>query len=137
MKNQTEWLQTVGLLWLRVLMGAGIANHGYHKIFGGQIAQLADRAAQLGFPTPVFFAWGAALSEFLGGIFIVLGLRTRLAAVAVFTTMTVAVFIHHAMDPLSVKELALAYWTMAGMLMFTGGGKVSLGGLRGSGRNRK
>ena len=40
--------------------------------------------------------------------------------------MTVAAFVAHAADPFKVKELALAYWTMAGTLMCTGGGSVSL-----------
>lgn len=126
MKDGTGWLQSVGLLWLRVLMGSGIAYHGYQKIFGGYIPKFAEGVAQMGFPMPVVFAWAAALSEFLGGILIAVGLVTRLSALAVFLTMSVAVFIHHAQDPLGVKELALAYWTMAGALIFTGGGGVAL-----------
>ena len=129
MKSQIGWLQSMGLLWLRVLMGAGIAYHGYQKIFGGYVPKFAEGVAQMGFPMPVVFAWAAALSEFLGGVFIAVGLVTRPAALAVFTTMSVAVFIHHAPDPLGVKELALAYWTIAGALIFTGGGKISLDAL--------
>ena len=82
--------------------------------------------ATLGFPMPHVFAWAATLSELAGGLLIVLGLWTRLAAFFVFGTMTIAVFIAHAADPLYAKELALAYWTMAGMLILTGGGDFSL-----------
>ena len=32
-------------------------------------------------------------------------------------------------DPLSVKELALAYWTMSGALILLGGGRFTLGAL--------
>ncbi len=119
-------LMHAGLLWLRVLMGTGIAYHGYGKVFGGQVAMLTEGVAKMGFPMPEVFAWAAALSEFAGGICIVLGLFTRPAACFVFATMSVAAFIAHASDPFKVKELALAFWTMAGTLILTGGGNFSV-----------
>ena len=126
----------VGLLWLRFLMGVGIAHHGYGKVFGGQVTQLAAGLVKLGFPMPEVFAWAAALSEFLGGILIVLGFQTRLAAFFVFSTMSVAWVLAHAHDPLKVKELALCYWTMAGTLILTGGGAYTLESRLTSRRNR-
>lgn len=128
MSNAKEQVTSWGLLWLRLLMGTGIALHGAQKIFGGKMDFFAEGVAAMGFPAPLFFAWAAALSEFLGGIFAALGLKTRVAAFFVFTTMSVAAFVHHASDPLQVRELALAYWTMAGTLIFTGGGTFSLDG---------
>ena len=115
-----------GVLWLRVLMGAGIAHHGFGKVFGGHMGQFASGVAKMGLPLPEVFAWAAALSEFLGGLLIVAGFQTRVAACFVFATMSVAAFLHHAADPLSVKELALAYWAMAGALILIGGGPYSL-----------
>ncbi|HLF18875.1 MAG TPA: DoxX family protein [Candidatus Omnitrophota bacterium] len=123
----------LGLLWLRLLMGAGIAYHGYGKVFGGHIVKLTEGVAQMGFPSPELFAWMAALSEFVGGILIVAGVLTRFAALAVFMTMCVAIFVAHANDPLGVKELATAYLTMAGTLMLTGPGSISLGRFVGKG----
>ena len=107
-------------------MGIGIAHHGYGKIFGGFMGKFAEGVAHDGLPFPVVMAWAAALSEFLGGILAAVGYQTRVAAFFVFATMSVAVFIHHAADPLKVKELALAYWAMAGTLMLTGGGPYTL-----------
>lgn len=115
-----------GLLWLRMLMGAGIAWHGWGKVTGGQMDQFAQGVGQLGFPMPELFAWAAAFSELLGGICVAFGLGTRWAAAAVFATMSVAAFRRHALDPFRVKELALCYWTMAGALMLMGGGPFSL-----------
>ena len=116
----------VGIVWLRVLMGAGMAYHGYGKVFGGNIEGLTKGVASMGFPMPEFFAWAAALSEFVGGICIMLGLFTRPAALFIFVTMGVAAFIKHGADPLKRKELALAYWTISGALIFLGAGKFSL-----------
>lgn len=117
---------TLGLLWLRVLMGFGIAWHGYGKIFGGRMAKFTEGVAGLGFPVSEFFAWAAALSELVGGILVVVGLGTRFAALFIFITMSVAAFLWHAADPFSVKELALTYWVMAGTLILTGAGSFSV-----------
>lgn len=121
----------LGLLWLRVLAGLGIATHGFGKLFSGRIEGFAASVAALGFPFPAFFAWAAALSEFLGGLCMAAGLFTRLGAASVFVTMTVAVFVRHAADPLAVKELALAYWTAAGAVFLSGPGPFSLDKVRG------
>ena len=118
-----------GLFWLRILMGAGIAYHGFGIIFmPGHMGKFIQSVAKLGFSMPGVFAWMAALSQFLGGLLILLGLKTRIAAFFVFVTMSVAVFLQHAGDPFSKKELALAYWTMAGALCFLGSGKFSVDG---------
>ena len=109
-------------------MGSGIAYHGYLKIFEGGMPGFIEGVAKMGFATPVIFAWVAALSEFVGGILIVIGLGTRFAAFFVFATMFVAAFIAHGADPLQKKEMALAYLTMAGTLILTGGGAISFGG---------
>ncbi len=121
-----EKLLHTGILWLRILAGVGIAHHGYGKVFGGYMGQLTEGVTQMGFPMPVFFAWAAAFSEFLGGILLVLGLGTRIAALFVFITMAVAAFIVHRENSLDVKELALAYWTISGALMLIGPGQWSL-----------
>jgi len=117
---------SLGLLWLRLLMGAGMAYHGYGKLFQGSVAQFGEFIAGMGLPFPHLLAWIAVLSEFLGGLCIMAGLGTRVAAFFVFGTMTIAVFVAHGADPFTKKELALAYWTIAGTLMMTGPGFLSV-----------
>ena len=88
-----------GLFLLRLGFGLGIAYHGYGKIFGGYMGKFAMGVAALGIPFPEFFAWAAALSEFVGGLLLVLGLLTRPAAFFIMSTMLVAVFGQHLLDP--------------------------------------
>jgi putative oxidoreductase len=126
MNNYKTKLIDLGILWLRILMGSAIAYHGWGKVSGGDLSQFAQGVAAMGFPAPLFFAWLSALAEFLGGICIVLGFATRLAAFFVFFNMSVAAFKFHAHDPFRVKELALAYWVMAGTIVLLGAGKYSL-----------
>ena len=128
----------LGLLALRLLAGLGIARHGYPKIFAaGTMDGMTTEAGRLGFPVPVLFAWAAALSELLGGILLALGLGSRIAAFFIFATMSVAAFMHHRADPLSGKELALAYWAASLALMLTGPGGLSLDRLLGRERAKK
>jgi len=42
---------------------------------------------------PVFFAWMGAFSEAVGGLFLALGLKTRVAAFLIMCTMLVAIFL--------------------------------------------
>src|SRR5689334_9580394 len=116
-------LPALGLLFLRVMMGVGIARHGFGKLFEGNMSGFISVVAVLGLPYPAVLGWAAALSEFLAGIRVAVGIRTLLAAALVFATMTVAAFVRHASGPLASKELALAYWTIAGALVLLGPGR--------------
>ncbi len=127
MKDTHGKFTDFGLLWLRVLMGAGIAYHGYQKLAHNSMPKLIEGVSKMGFPLPEFFAWAALGAELGGGLLLALGIFPRISAFFIFVTMSVAAFITHKSDPLQVKELALAYWTIAGALMLTGGGKFSLG----------
>jgi len=44
---------------------------------------------------PVFFAWMGAFSEAAGGIFLLLGLQTRIFSFLILCTMLVAIFMQH------------------------------------------
>jgi len=79
----------VGELLLRVTIGVVLCGHGWQKISGGM--KFEGSVARIGFPFPLFFAWCAALAEFLGGLCIALGLFTRPAAFFAGFTMIVAV----------------------------------------------
>lgn len=101
-------------------------THGYPKIFGGRMEGFTKGVAGMGLPFPEVLAWAAALSELLGGLLVAAGLFTRLSAAFIMVTMTVAAFLRHAQDPFAARELALAYWTVAGGLILLGGGAFSL-----------
>jgi putative oxidoreductase len=121
--------RSLGLLLLRVMGGAGIAVHGYDKLFGGHIDMFAKMAvAPMGFPMPLVFAYFAGMAEFLGGIFIAVGLLTRLASIPLLFNMCVAVFMVHVKhgDPVARMEPALAYLTVAATLLLAGPGSISL-----------
>lgn len=131
-----NFMGDIGILVLRLAMGSGIACHGYGKVFGRGMAVFIQMVAGMGFPCPALFAWAAALTEFLGGLCVVVGLATRPMSCLLCISMSVAVFIYHSAVPLDVRELPLAYWVVSLALACTGPGRFSLDHLvsRGSAR---
>ncbi|MBI2499940.1 MAG: DoxX family protein [Deltaproteobacteria bacterium] len=123
-------LEALGLLTLRVLIGYGIALHGWGKI-NGDMQGFADGVvtAKLGLPFPIVFAWAAALSEGVGGVLLALGLFTRLASFLILFTMGTAFFVFHATDPWDHKEMAFLYGGTALSLLLTGAGCYSIDAL--------
>jgi putative oxidoreductase len=82
-------LQPLGLLVLRVVLGAIMIAHGYHKVFGGFHHHM-DFVGSLGLPR--WLAYLSAGTEFFGGIAIVLGVFTRFFALAFVIEMGVAIW---------------------------------------------
>jgi putative oxidoreductase len=119
-------LQPLALLILRVVVGAIMVAHGYHKVFGG-LSQHLETVHHLGFP-----AWVGYLSagtEFFGGILLIAGLLTRLAGLAMAFEMTVAVLKVHWKNGLTGNggfEFPLALASIAFLLIFFGAGPISL-----------
>ncbi|HRP62333.1 MAG TPA: DoxX family protein [Phycisphaerales bacterium] len=114
----------LGLTLLRIAAGLLMAPHGWGKI--PPSGQFLDGVSEMGFPMPIVFAWGAALSEFVGGLLLAAGLFTRPAAFMMAGTMVVAAFVAHAGDPISVREMALLYLFIAIAFMFNGSGRFGL-----------
>ena len=65
-------------------------------------------------------------AEAICPILIILGLRTRLAAIPVIITMAVAAFIVHGNDPFSSMEKALMYLVGFTAIALMGGGKYTI-----------
>jgi putative oxidoreductase len=122
-----EKLRDVGLAWLRLLAGIGIAVHGYGKLFGDHMAAFTDTVAKLGLPGDTqLMAHLAAWSEFAGGILCIIGLLTRVSALMIVGTMCVAFFVAQAGAPFGDRELAYVYLAAFGALLLTGPGKLSI-----------
>lgn len=115
----------VGLLFFRLAVGLTMAfAHGLGKIppkpgFVGFLAKI-------GFPQAEIFAWLAGVSELLGGLFIAIGLATRVSSASLVFTMGVAAFMAHASDPWKAKELAVVYMFGYIFLFISGPGKYSV-----------
>ena len=115
-------LQPFALLVMRLVLGAIMIAHGYHKVWGGFHHHM-DFVSSLGLPK--WLAYLSAGTEFFGGIAIVLGLFTRFFAAVFIIEMTVAIWKVHFKNGLMGNggyEFPLALATIAfGLLCFGGG----------------
>ena len=132
-------LQPIALLVLRVVLGVVMIVHGYGKVFGG-ISHHVESVSRLGLPG--WLAYPSAAAEFLGGILVIVGLFTRVAALAILIDMVVAIWKVHWKNGLTAPhgyEFPLALTAIAFALIFFGAGPIAFDGMwrRGSGRARK
>ena len=90
----------LGLLILRLVVGALFAGHGAQKLFGvvggGGLDGTAGFFENLGLRPGWLHARAAGTAEFAGGLLLALGLFTPFAAAALIAVMTTAVITVHA-----------------------------------------
>jgi putative oxidoreductase len=119
---------SVGLLVLRLAMGAAFLLHGYPKI-----QNATTWMDQMPNHPPPYLQAAAAVAEFGGGISLIIGFLTPLFAVLIACTMAVAaltVHIPHG-DPYVSQggpswELAGVYFAASVMFLLVGPGMLSL-----------
>jgi len=121
-----------GPVFLRLGAGITVAVHGYPKLFGPQPGPkgFAQYLKSLGFAGPETMAYVVAIAEFVGGICLILGFLTRLAALVIAIEFLVII--------LKIKwskgflmsgggwEWDWALLTMAISLLLTGPGRLAL-----------
>jgi putative oxidoreductase len=114
----------LGLLILRIGFSGMMLTHGIPKLL--DVIQ-----GDFGFGDPI--GLGAAITKILAVIgeaicplLIIIGYKTRLAAIPTIITMLVAFFIVHANDAFGSKEKALMYACAFIVIALTGAGKFSV-----------
>jgi putative oxidoreductase len=137
-------LHPLALLALRLAVGVIMISRGAQKVFGG-MPNFMGMLNKMGIPP--WMAYLAAAAEFGGGILLVAGLLTRLAALAVLIDMIVAILKVHLPNGLRGAgpgkpgyEFPLACAAIVFALIFLGGGPISLDGAffrGGGGSSRK
>lgn len=123
--------QPLALLVLRLVLGSIMIAHGYGKVFGGGMSHHVQFVSSLGLPG--WMAYLSAYTEFFGGILIILGLFTRIAALGMLINMLVAISRVHWKKglvgpggfefPLSLAAISLA-------LIFFGAGPIAMDAIR-------
>ncbi|HJU69514.1 MAG TPA: DoxX family protein [Gemmatimonadaceae bacterium] len=84
---------SVGIALVRIIVGVIFIAHGYMKFFVMGIPGTTGFFAQVGVPAASLMAPFVATLEVAGGIALVLGLLTRLAALGLAINMLVAIFL--------------------------------------------
>ena len=125
----------LALLLLRLMMAAVFIYHGSQKLFGAfegpGMEGWTGFVGQLGAPVAPVAAWASALTEFVGGILVGIGLFTRLAAIPMVLNMLVAIGMVHigafTLDK-NGMEYALTLAVVLTSLIIVGPGRWSVDG---------
>ena len=123
-ESSTSKLPDLGRAGIRVFAGLTLAlAHGLGKLPPSE--GFVEDVADMGFPAPGFFAWMAALTEFVGGLLLAAGLLTRPVSLFVVINMAVAGFLSQAGDPYELREKAFLFGFVALMYLLAGAGRYS------------
>jgi len=87
--------QDLALALLRAVVGIVFIAHGYQKLFQFGIHGVAGMFGQIGIPMPLLSAYLVTFTELFGGIALLLGFLTRVAAIPVAFNMLVALLQVH------------------------------------------
>jgi putative oxidoreductase len=120
-------IKSLGLLALRLCVGIFLVHHGFDKLH--DIEGFAKNyVIPMHLPFPIFLSHVAAYSEIIGSYLLLPGLLTRLGALAIFGTISVAMY--HAISTVGFNLYALEllglYWGGSLCILLNGPGKFSL-----------
>ena len=138
----SNWISEIGIAIPRILCGVmlsfdfGASKFGMPWTASSQNLALFEVAewfpkdvAEFGGVfalAPVFFAWLGAASEAIGGLFLALGLQTRLFSFLIAYTMLVAIFLQKWDQGIWGKLPALGFLWIAIYGMVLGSGKFGI-----------
>lgn len=113
-----------GLLLLRVGFGGLMLTHGIPKLMNLVQGNL-EFGDPLGIGSTLSFIL-VVIGEAVCPLLVIIGLKTRIAAIPTAITMAVAAFVVHGADSIDKKELALLYFFAFAVIALTGAGKYSM-----------
>jgi putative oxidoreductase len=131
MRNHTVWTDR-GLLLLRAILGLVFVVHGAQKLFVYGPSGVTAMLASLGLPFPGVNAVLVIAAEFGGGLALLAGAGTRLAAAAIAFSMAVAIAtVHwpHGFFAPQGYEFPLTLLVANLALILTGAGRYSVDAL--------
>ncbi|HIA37111.1 MAG TPA: DoxX family protein [Flavobacteriales bacterium] len=130
-ETKTHWLFKCygngGMLFLRLWLGIAMIVHGYNSVIGGEMHGFIEYLESFQIPAPELMAWLAKGSEFFGGVLLVIGLFSKVSALFILVTMSVATFIVHEGALIGTAgELTWCYLLISIAILIQGSGKISL-----------
>jgi putative oxidoreductase len=122
----------IALLVLRLVLAAVFITHGYQKVFGFGISGVVGMFTKMGVPLATLVAPFISVLEFLGGIALLFGAFTRVAAFLLACDMLGAIILVHGPNGYAAPkgvEAVLGNFGMAIAIALLGAGAYSIDAL--------
>ncbi|WP_375448367.1 DoxX family protein [uncultured Fibrella sp.] len=127
LQRATIHLTPYAVLFIRLAFGMHLILYSYEDIFSLKAGDNgAPFLAQLGFPLPYLMAWLYVSTEFLGGLSLLTGFKTRWFSLPLILLFLVAIFVVHWQDPYSKTFDALHMLAVSFFFLFNGSGVWSV-----------
>ena len=130
MVTNFERIRPAAALVARLVLGAILLTHGWGKVIPrGSLYNFANTVSHLGLP--YWLGYVTAFTEFFGGIALILGLLTPIAALGVAIEMAVAILkvhLKHGLIGPQGYEFPLSVLALALFLLADGPGYLALDG---------
>ena len=137
-----SWLnrfEGLGALVMRLVLGIIMVAHGYTKIIpSGALYSFSHTVFRM--HLPIWLGYVSAFTEFFGGMLLIVGLLTRVAAFMTAIDMAVAIIkvhLHGGLLGPNSFALPLALFAISMMLVFTGCGWLGLDDFVGRGKGAR
>jgi putative oxidoreductase len=127
--NNIRTRPDLALLVLRLAVGFSFFMHGYQKVFGTGVGGVTQGFTRMGIPLPEVAAPFIAFLELVGGIALMLGVLTRVAAFLLTCDMAVATTLVHMKNGYLGQggmELTFLLGMMALAVALAGAGPISI-----------
>ncbi len=128
--HYSPYLCQVGFALVRIAVGAIFVRHGAAKVLGGPATWqwLGQQMNVFGITfLPIFWGLCSTAAELLGGIALIIGFGTRIAALFIAFNMVVALLMHiQKGDSIDVTEYPLLLLICAVAFVIAGAGKFAL-----------
>lgn len=131
LENARKKLAPLAITLLRISTGVIMSVHGWQKLTN--ISGVTENFGEMGFPAPEIMTYLAVGGEFLGGLGLIVGLLTPIAAFGIACVMAVAILKVHWSSGLLAQnngfEYPLTLFVVALFFIINGAGPISLDNL--------
>lgn len=124
--KKLESISEYGFLFPRLAFGFHLLYYSWSSVTSFDASGDANWLASMGVPFPTLSAWAYLLTEFLGGIALIIGYKVRIFSIPLIVTFLVAYFMVHINDPYSDAYPALQMLAMSFFFLLSGSGKPSV-----------
>ncbi|MEQ9297905.1 MAG: DoxX family protein [Cyclobacteriaceae bacterium] len=115
-----------GAIFIRLAFGFHLLFYSWGSVIQFNAGSNAEFLSSLGIPFPTVMSWAYVLTEFIGGILLIIGFKVRLVSIPLIITFLVAYFLVHAGDSYENSFQALQMLAVSIFFLVNGAGKFSV-----------